>query len=288
MRIPTLVILCAFVAQACAQAEESMDRLAGNVQDSMDKFGDKIFNKLVDDLFDRAVEPPAVRHGDLDKATLGKSGHLAMPTQLSSRPLLPQRGPSAAAAARAFAPPRWPQSLRRQATSPGLNRAPFRSLRDMAMRAVEEESKSEIKGDVSDAKALKERLDSLDALLGPTTTLSTAEPSYKRMSTEAPSFKIPELPKDPAKAAKKMTSGAKETAIDFGTNSINAYQAVLSVRFVLDWLTLLGLDARQPPWGGFRLLTDPYLNLFAILGPFSFIAGFYILSFLRDYLNSQR
>jgi hypothetical protein len=211
---------------------------------------DMAANKIVDDLFNRALGAPLLHHENLDAATQGKAGHLAMPTQLSSTPLLrPLRG--------------------------GRPAAGFPRLRDISARAVEEESKSE--------KALDERFTNIDALLGPTTVEPTIAPRAPHVTTPAPmnfniAKNIPNMPK---------VGNVKDGLRDSAVSALSAYQGLLALRVLLDWLSLVGLDPNKPPWQGFRLLTDPYLSLFGLLGPFSFIAGFYVLSFLRDYINQQ-
>lgn len=244
---------------------------------------DMAANKIVDDLFNRALSASFLHHENLDEATQGKAGHLAMPTQLSSTPLLPLRGGRPAAG---FPGP-GPQ-LRGPATPAGWpRRASHGRLRDMTVRAVEEESKSEKAAatglQASDRQALDERFTNIDALLGPTTAAPTMAPRPKSVTTPAPlnlnmGKNLPKIPK-----GGDLKDGVRDSAV----SALSAYQGLLAFRFLLDWLSLVGLDPNKPPWQGFRLLTDPYLSLFGILGPFSFIAGFYVLSFLRDYINQQ-
>jgi hypothetical protein len=63
-----------------------------------------------------------------------------------------------------------------------------------------------------------------------------------------------------------------------------AYRWLILGRF---WLDLFGVKEGQPPWQGFFDLTDPYLKLFAVWGPFTPIAAYGFLVFLRSSLSQE-
>merc|ERR1712025_1113096 len=70
-----VIILLAFVAQTHAK-EDSMDKMISHPRHNfhsatLDPTVDKLVNKLVNNVI-------TLRHADLDKATLGKPGHVAI------------------------------------------------------------------------------------------------------------------------------------------------------------------------------------------------------------------
>lgn len=99
--------------------QDYQDKLASNLgservrqaHDSVDQLMDNLVDKLRDHLFDRTLEASHLRQGDVDKTMLAKPSHLAIPTRMSLRPLVPLRAHTLYSSSD-FASPRvdfWPQ-----------------------------------------------------------------------------------------------------------------------------------------------------------------------------------
>jgi len=79
--ISAAISLLAFAAQAYAEEEDSMDRMA-----------DKLSGKLVDKLFQRVIDALPLDHEALDETTLGKPGAVAVPTNRLATAAMPAMG----------------------------------------------------------------------------------------------------------------------------------------------------------------------------------------------------
>jgi hypothetical protein len=216
----------------------------------------EVANRFVDGLLDRALTASSPYHEGLDSATLGKSvANLAQTVPRTPTIQLRARHARPSSAHHGLAPLGISQLT-----------APRRWLhKDMSTRAVQEDT-----------------IKNIDLILGPTTTLAPRAP---RTSPLAPSLvqkdvAMPSSGVEKATLPKSLELPGKGEIASTSGQMLLAYRWLILGRFFLDYF---GVKEDQPPWQGFFVLTDPYLKLFAVWGPFTAIAAYGFLVFLRYY-----